>query len=114
MMSFIALHFEVERGEAKRTGPLGQPPKRSNRFALNFRQRAALRLHSCRALSSGRCARKLPAKTIDASDRYEKTKKTVTQKPESVTYVLSQECYRCPDCALPFVICALVICHFWF
>lgn len=44
-----------------------------------------------------------------------RNKKCVNQKSKSVTYVLTQECYLCPDCTSSFVIShsSLVIRHFW-
>jgi hypothetical protein len=51
-MSLTLCHFEVEKG--KKGWSFGTSLQKSF-FALNFRQLAALRLHSCRALSSAYC-----------------------------------------------------------
>src|SRR5262249_38253316 len=87
---------------------------------------AALGLRSRRALSSAGCNQNLSGddqtrKTFRCLNPRPKTKravydftkpffpsndenqklrqKSVTSRPTCVTYVLSQECYRCPDCA---------------
>ena len=98
-MSFTALHFEVERAEEKRAGPLGQPPRDRIASLSTLGQITALRLHSCRALSSDHGAGKLRAKIQNATARTRNEKRTVTTKPKSVTHVLSQRCYLCPDWA---------------
>lgn len=70
-MSFSLLGCEVEKG--KKAGPIIGPALCQSFLALNFRQVAALRLRSRRALSSAHCGcefkpvmkqRKQPSKSL--------------------------------------------------
>src|SRR5258706_16378998 len=39
------------------------------------------------------------AENLEDQQNQKNEKKSVTSRLQSVTYVLNQECYRCPDCA---------------
>src|SRR5258706_9358799 len=43
------------------------------------------------------------AENLEDQQNQKNEKKSVTSRLQSVTYVLNQECYRCPDCANPYV-----------
>jgi hypothetical protein len=113
-MSFALYPCEVERGE-KRLASLGQPSiEQANFFVLNFRQvhGAQVALLQSPILRLLRQELNRPANERNPSPhRYEK--RTVTAPLRCVTNVLSQECYRCPDCAHLDFLCHLcfVICH---
>jgi hypothetical protein len=78
------------REEQKGLAANGQPP-------LNFRPRRGAQV----ALLQSPILRAWRGKiTQGANERKSAVKKSVTQTLQSVTYVLSQECYLCPDCAI--------------
>ena len=67
---FFALFFEVEKVQAEDRTNKSDPILGVGAFTLNFRQSAALRLRSRRALSSAICA-----VNITAKQRYSKNEK---------------------------------------
>ena len=92
-MSLTLFLCEVEESEK---GWLFKASLSSSSFALNFRQ-----VHGAQvALLQSPILRLLHGDFNSAIAPSQKpSSDSVTTRPKCVTYVLSQECYRCPDCA---------------
>ena len=88
---FCALFCEVEKGNAR-------DPERDARASCEHRLSTFGKRGAQVALPQSPILRDCQ-KTLGPKTERKNEKESVTRRAKSVTYVLNQECYRCPDCA---------------
>lgn len=96
-MSLTLLLCEVEKDRRRLASG---PAFRELHSLSTFGSFAALGLHSCRALSSAGCARNLTLAGTFRKAWKAEGENVLPIEIKCVTHVLSQKCYRCPDCTL--------------